>query len=483
MQTDSLAEIKIDTESESEAVMLCQALYEAYLTGKVDALVKLYTTGAPDYATVREAIALIEQGKFEPEETKVEDGVEEIVKVPQLWKHLLIANAPIFELPTAELLHSLQLLIDILEIDHVIELESRQGFLTFALRNVLPGIVKLDHNTSRQNAYSSYFERPAVKVFGDFILTLTHNVANKRAAVVMSWPEMPNCIESLLSKKKLVAVIVIGEPPGGSCMPRNAKEVAMKYGYQQHVLNLKQVCHMDTTRDNNSLCHDETRSAVTLYLSTEKFPICTEEGFRTVLGSSLLGPAKAVTDVTDNCILLDYALDGRIPFWITQITEKEQQAEAAKIVFQTMKCSGHYDGQIPYYVGDDKKGSEPMSWDDKMAKLQFWFERNDKHSFPLSINESNFEQYYDDIVQLTERGLAYYRNRDSGVRIKPYIKTITDAEKYLWVHYSQKVAPMGWNTNRQIFLNRFNQLFDAYSKNHKLSCQSFNAHEDNIAMI
>jgi hypothetical protein len=405
-----------------------------------------------------------------PSRQEIMEAVEQIENEGKLWKHCLLRNdleskLEIHELPTRELLNVLAMLLEIFDIKQLIDFNARQGLFSYVIEDLLDATGVTGTCIDPQPSdYTMHYTKPATKSVGDQIVLLSHNRRNmpdNRTMGVFVWPsgKLENQIVELLRKRSLTALVVIGEPPGGACLTENFKNRVKSAHYQQIVLPVKQVCFLDTATCNYATSAETSRSTVSIYINNDIFPECSTETFIEAFGENMFGSMITSGIPTKSVILQDHVLDGRLPRWIME-TSGEVQERVYKVVGEVFRAPAHYDGHVPLYI-------------ENIEQLEFWYVANKDHMWPLNIHSENFKSYYDDSINIAERGLGWYRRAERGVAAIPtYIKTIENMEKWLWTYYSQQNAPVGWNRDLNSFISRFEQLFQAHCEEHSVMCSS-----------
>lgn len=375
------------------------------------------------------------------------------------WKHRIRAGLNMTEVPTRELLSCIGFLTSLFQIRTVVHLQSTiDGHLCYLLRDhvgsgttltaltavndpVVPPELAPDRSPTRP------YHPVVYQSIADYNIRLarmrsTHTL--QRTLGVLCWPNDQDMkqLQMVFQNKTMCAIAIIGEPVGGSCITAQFDKFAKRQNYRKYELPVKQVCFLDTTLHGSATRPDQGRSIVSLYLLSSMFTGLSVDGF--IMGIGEANFLQPPPPLTIDLILHDHILDGRIPSWIGT-TAPENLPRIAKIVKHVLQSPYKYDGCIPTYVTT-------------MDELNFWYRCMKGNQLPLNAAQT-FGDYHSAIVNLQVNGVASYW-RSHGM--PTYIRTIVLAEKWLWVHCSQKHAPSGWDVDQQALDTRFHQLWSRH---------------------
>jgi hypothetical protein len=363
------------------------------------------------------------------------------------WKELLTDACAIFEFPTLELLQFIGFLTDLLDIDELIELEAAHGMFSFLLKDHCPRTVQINAIDSAPKNYISTYRPVSERTIPDQLQRFVSAKSRNQLANVMAiqvWPSVDDepSLRSLIQKEVLSALVLIGEPSGGSCVSVNFDEFAKNKNYIKHRLPVKQVCFLDTELHAIATTSDQGRSMVTLYLHNKSGQGYSEKGFINAVGEECFMKQYPPT-LSDKLVVQDYIIDKRIPAWISNL-KGDELTRAIEITSNVMRTPSIFDGYIP---------SELLNMDN----LEYWYTQRSQLQNP-PIPDSRIIEWQNIITQLPIKGIANYQ---FTYGMPAYIRTITVAQKWLWVYFSQRNPPPGWDINELALVVRFDQLWNS----------------------
>lgn len=369
------------------------------------------------------------------------------------WKELLTDACAIYEIPTLELLQFIGFITDLLDIDDLIELEAAHGMFSFLLKDHCPRTVQINTIDSAPKNYASNYRSVTERTIPDQMQRFVSAKSRNQLARVLAlqiWPTADHeaSLRALIQKELVSALIIVGEPAGGCCISVNFEEFAKNKNYCIYRLPIKQVCFLDTQLHAIATTPDQGRSMVTLYLHSKSGQGFSEKGFIDAVGMENF-MKEYPPKISDKLVLQDYVVDKRIPSWIANL-KGDELTKATGIISSIMRTPAIFDGYIPAVLTN-------------MENLEYWYNQWSQLQNP-PIPNSRIIEWQDIIAQLPIKGIANYQ---ISYGMPSYIKTITLAQKWLWVYFSQRNPPPAWDINELALLTRFDQLWTSVQDERK----------------
>jgi hypothetical protein len=358
---------------------------------------------------------LTERGTYK----KIKSDMKKIEKEYSTEKRLNIleelclsddSNNSIVEMPTVELLRTIQFLCNVFDIHTISELYARSGILSCMINNMF----KNENNENIEiNAYDNtggmyYKTEPYTR---ETIEAMDYNTL-----LILNWPDLHNRNNylELLTNKRFANVIII-DNQSNSYVNDNFLIKMRDAGYTYIPLYVKQLCCYDYFEKN--AWYEKNTSVSMMHLFTcSRLELAMEFIFDGIGNETFNMPRDSRTL---RQLFQDFAIQGKIPLWICNI-ENDNEFMMIVSLYKKM-CENLDNANIPYWI-----------WNVKSFKFWCLCVHNNTLPRKLKRNKKLFEKFMRKILGLPNKGLVEYKRRKI---IPEYIKTLRDAEKYIFLTY------------------------------------------------
>lgn len=374
-------------------------------------------------------------------------------------------NPFIFELVTKELVSVLTNISQIINTKDkmtIVEFNSKLGLTSEMLRRSFAkeGVNNVTFVTcEKDNKEGRPGNIPMSASIKSFIPTVKSDiygyVSKFKAAPSMSYVSIINwpCksqeadIMTLINRKMFDALIILGEPPGRSCVTKEFfQKLSSNKDYKVKILPIKQICHIDYFKNENT---EETisRSCATLLLKNENADII--EDLVEICGQENFHKTQA-PELTMSETLRDLAIMEMFPAWVAEIKDEEEIKVLYEVINDILNSTTRYktDFFIPTWM--------PANVD----MLKFWNTKRKQNKFPKRIKTANKMKAFYALMTNLETNDGFTKLKLSCTF--PYwVETKAIAEKYIMLKFSvTSKGSIEWDKDYESFNKKYNETID-----------------------